>query len=63
MQYLLTEEEYADLKAEAAQAREGVRIDMQALCCAVAECKPLPIEGDDEAPPLPWGCILNQTAS
>lgn len=60
MQYLLTEEEYRDLKAEGARARAAVEIDMQALCCAVAECKPVQLDGEEEAP-QPWGCVLNRT--
>ena len=60
MQYLLTEEEHAALKAQikAAETREKEKV--QKLCTLVACHKPVPREWATDKTPKPWGCIRNE---
>lgn len=61
MMYVLTEQEYADLKAQAEQRRVVAVEGLQAFCTRVAN--ELPIYGwhTHGEGAKPWGCILNET--
>lgn len=53
MQYILTQEELDQLKAESANAIRKVTADLQTACTMIADRVPIKD---------PWGCILTQTA-
>lgn len=61
MQYLLTEEELAELKAQITAAEVREKDKVQKLCTLVATFVPVarPWYGED-AIPTPWGCIRNE---
>jgi hypothetical protein len=57
MQYLLTQEEYDELKAQ----KRGIRLEntkkLQALCTKIADT--MPVNWGWKGPdPKPWGCII-----
>ena len=57
MQYILTQEEYDDLK-KAGRNQRSINVDvLQTLCTQVAKHKPVTtVWGTNE--PVPWGCVL-----
>ena len=61
MQYILTQEEHAALKAKITAAETREKEKVQKLCTLVANFKPVarPWMGE-EAEPEPWGCIRNE---
>lgn len=54
MQYLLSQEEFDELKAKAAILDTQTVATIQALCTKVAENMPVDVGGKLK----PWGCIL-----
>jgi hypothetical protein len=63
MQYILSEAEYAELKAGAQVERADLRGDLQYLCMQVAIHMPVKrswLESDVNQ--KPWGCILDKAS-
>ena len=59
MQYLLTEEEYWELKSKNEKAAEKLKATIQDLCTRVADNEPVDVYWNEEAKE-PWGCILTK---
>lgn len=58
MQYILTEQEYAELKREQS-AKAKVSADrLQEICTLAAQHIPVPCDWSQDKQPRPWGCIL-----
>ena len=59
MQYLLTEEEYKALKADAQLGKESPsKDDLQKFCTIVADTMPAGVEWIGKT--KPWGCVLTK---
>ena len=63
MQYILTQEELDQLKADAANAIKKVTADLQTACTLLADNMPVKHPWDPASTDTkPWGCILSQTS-
>lgn len=60
MQYLLTEEEYAELHAVLRHEREKAREALQRACTLAADHVPVTLPWAKDAAPRPWGCIRSR---
>lgn len=61
MQYLLSEQEYLELKNSAAKERASAEKIIQDLCSQVADNLPVVVPWDGGLnEKLPWGCILTK---
>lgn len=58
MQYILTEQEYANLKAESEVAKKKLDKTLQDLCTKVCDNMPIKWDWGDSKIFKPWGCIL-----
>ena len=58
MQYLLTEEEYANLKTKKRQLEDIDKDKLQKLCTEIADAMPVKRHWSNET--SPWGCILSE---
>lgn len=59
MQYILSEQEYIQLKSEPDVVRHKSGVIIQQLCTQVANHMPVPRPwAGKDAEPKPWGCIL-----
>lgn len=58
MQYILTEDEFEDLKSKARRMSAAATKKINDLCMEVAMHKPVRLPwNDEESPKVPWGCI------
>lgn len=63
MQYILTQEEFDKLKADAARIIGKMADDLQTACTLVADHMPIKAPwAPASTDPKPWGCILSQTS-
>lgn len=60
MQYILTQEELDQLKADAAKLITKMADDLQTACTLVADHKPVTVPWDRGTKAI-WGCILTVT--
>ena len=60
MQYLLTEKEYAGLCNAGVDYEASVRDALQKACTLAAKHTPITRDWAPDAPPIPWGCILDE---
>lgn len=58
MQYMLTEEEYTELKREHSAKAKAASDRLQEICVLAAQHIPVPHEWSSDKTPRPWGCIL-----
>lgn len=58
MNYLLTQQEYDDLRREKQSRTDKQKDELQALCTLAAQHIPVVLEWSRGEPPRPWGCIL-----
>lgn len=59
MQYLLTQQEYDQLRARQQHDIKVSREHLQSLCTKIADEMPVPVKNSSEADATrPWGCIL-----
>lgn len=59
MQYILTQEEYDDLRRAQGVMQTNKQADLQKLCSAAANHIPIVREWAPNEQPAPWGCILD----
>ena len=59
MQYILTEQEYNDLKAKQKLSLNLQTDKLQAVCTKIANEYPIKFWGREEA--SPWGCVFTET--
>lgn len=59
MQFLLDENEYAELCDAPGLVQKSNQVTIQRLCILVANFKPIERDWDKENS-SPWGCILNE---
>lgn len=59
MQYILTEEEMAELRAAGERERAKVREALQKACTLAADHVPVAAPWARDKTPRPWGCILS----
>jgi hypothetical protein len=58
MQYLLNEEEYAELKRQMSAKAMAASNRLQEICTLAAQHIPVPHNWSIDKTPRPWGCIL-----
>lgn len=71
MQYILSQEEFDQLKNESANAIKKVTADLQTACTLVADHMPIKhpwasasvIVGVSASMELPWGCIITRKSN
>ena len=59
MKYILTEQEYEDLKNQASLDKKRLEKTLQDLCTKVCDHMPVKWDWGDEKIFKPWGCILS----
>ena len=60
MQYLLTEQEYNDLRASNYNNIRAKKDELQKLCTLIADTMPVSVEWLNGGEPAPWNCILSE---
>lgn len=60
MQYILTQEEYDQLRARQKLDLDMRRDQLQQLCTWVADNMPVSVKWINEGKPEPWGCIMTK---
>lgn len=58
MQYILTEQEYQDLRATQHMKIHMNKTELQTLCSHIADTMPVSVSWFNDGIPTPWGCIL-----
>lgn len=58
MQYILTQEEYNELRAKQKLDLGMQKSKLQKLCTLVADTMPVSVSWVNEGKPEPWGCII-----
>lgn len=58
MQYILSEDEYRELKREQAASLRANQQKLQAICTLAAQHIPVARDWSHDKTPKPWGCIL-----
>jgi hypothetical protein len=58
MQYILSQEEYDELRAKQRLDIGMQRSKLQKLCTKVADTMPVSVKWINQCKPEPWGCIL-----
>lgn len=60
MQYILTQQEYDELRRDKATRATAKKDELQKLCTDAANHIPIVRSWAPNEPPEPWGCILTQ---
>ncbi len=60
MQYILTEQEYQDLRATQRTQIHLSKTKLQTLCTEIANTMPVSVKWVDNGVPQPWQCILTE---
>lgn len=63
MQFLLTEAEYNELKAQKREQVSASKAELQRLCTLAANHIPVPRDWSQDKTPKPWGCILDSATN
>lgn len=61
MQYILTQEEYDDLRRAQGVLTTNRKDALQRLCTEAANHIPVSVDWKPNEPPSPWGCILTSS--
>lgn len=61
MQYLLTQQEYEEMRREKNLRTDGQVAELQKLCTLAAQHIPIVVEWGTDKTPRPWGCILGES--
>ncbi len=63
MQYILTQEEYGELKSTHLTQRDAFLVKLQTFCTLVADTMPVKWGWGEPDIPRPWGCIITRKNS
>lgn len=62
MQYILTQQEYDDLRRAKGVLETAEKNELQKLCTDAANHIPIMRDWAPNQPPAPWGCILDESS-